>query len=99
MTDYRTGSGAPQAVTPALEEALGRQIKHLRNNLGLTGAEFAASASISASMLSKIETGQISPSLQTLQSIAQALNVPIATLFTGHDRHQQNCSFVPAGTG
>jgi transcriptional regulator with XRE-family HTH domain len=99
MTDYRTGSGAPHSATPTLEEALGRQIKHLRASLGLTGAEFAAAASISASMLSKIETGQISPSLQTLQSIAQALNVPMGSLFTGHDRHHQDCSFVPAGTG
>jgi transcriptional regulator with XRE-family HTH domain len=99
MMDYRTGSGAPGAFSPSLEETLGRQIKHLRTNLGLTGAEFAVSASISASMLSKIETGQISPSLQTLQSVAQALNVPIASLFSGHDGHQQDCSFVPAGTG
>jgi transcriptional regulator with XRE-family HTH domain len=99
MTDYITGSGAPRATTPTLEQALGRQIKHLRTNLGLTGAEFAAAASISASMLSKIETGQISPSLQTLQGIAHALNVPIASLFSEHDRHHQDCSFVPTGTG
>jgi transcriptional regulator with XRE-family HTH domain len=99
MSDYRTGSSAPQAITPSLEEALGRQIKHLRSSLSLTGAEFAAAASISASMLSKIETGQISPSLQTLQNIARALNVPVANLFSGHGRHHQDCSFVPAGTG
>jgi transcriptional regulator with XRE-family HTH domain len=99
MIDYVTGSGAPRATAPTLEEALGRQIKQLRTNLGLTGAEFASAAAISASMLSKIETGQISPSLQTLQGIAHALNVPIANLFSGHDRHHQDCSFVPAGTG
>jgi len=99
MNDYKTGSGAPQASTPTLEETLGRQIKHLRNSLGLTGADFAAAASISASMLSKIETGQISPSLQTLQNIAQALNVPVSTLFSGHGRQHQDCSFVRAGTG
>ncbi len=99
MNDYKTGSGAPQASTPTLEETLGRQIKHLRSSLGLTGADFAAAASISASMLSKIETGQISPSLQTLQNIAQALNVPVSTLFSGHGRQHQDCSFVRAGTG
>lgn len=99
MNDYKTGSGAPQASTPTLEETLGRQIKHLRGSLGLTGADFAAAASISASMLSKIETGQISPSLQTLQNIAQALNVPVSTLFSGHGRQHQDCSFVRAGTG
>jgi transcriptional regulator with XRE-family HTH domain len=98
MTDYKTGSGAPQSQTRTLEDAIGRQVRHLRTKLGLSGAEFAAAAGISASMLSKIETGQISSSLQTLQSIATALHVPIASLFAVYEEHQ-DCSFVPSGQG
>lgn len=98
MSDYKTGSGAPQSEMRTLEEAIGRQVRHLRTKLGLSGAEFATAAGISASMLSKIETGQISASLQTLQSIAVALNVPIASLFAVYEEHQ-DCSFVPAGQG
>jgi transcriptional regulator with XRE-family HTH domain len=85
MSDYKTGSGAPQTQMRTLEEAIGRQVRHLRTKLGLSGAEFAAAAGISASMLSKIETGQISASLQTLQAIATALNVPIASLFAVYE--------------
>jgi transcriptional regulator with XRE-family HTH domain len=98
MVDYVTSSGAPQVHSHTLEESIGRQVRQLRTRLGLTGAEFAAAAQISTSMLSKIETGQISASLQTLQSIATALNVPIANLFAIHEP-RQDCSFVPANSG
>jgi hypothetical protein len=49
-------------------------------------------------MLSRIENGQISPSLSTLQSIASALAVPLASLFASFDE-RQDCSFVPSGQG
>jgi len=49
-------------------------------------------------MLSKIENGQISPSLSTIQAVAQSLNVPISQLFARFDE-QRDCSFVPAGQG
>jgi transcriptional regulator with XRE-family HTH domain len=49
-------------------------------------------------MLSKIENGQISPSLSTLQSLARALNQPLSSFFTPfEERH--DCSFVKAGSG
>src|SRR3974390_23096 len=98
MTDYTTGSGGPQTHTRTLEEAIGRQVRQLRTKLGMSGAEFAPAAGISPSMLSKIETGQISASLQTLPSIALALNAPIASLFSVYEEHQ-DCSFVPSGHG
>jgi transcriptional regulator with XRE-family HTH domain len=98
MAGYATSSGAPKIRPKTLEEAIGRQVRRLRSKIGLTGAEFASAAGISTSMLSKIETGQISASLQTFQSIATALNVPIAALFVSHES-RQDCSFVPANQG
>lgn len=95
---YTTSSNAPHHAHRTLEQAIGSQIRNLRKKLGLTGGEFAASAGISTSMLSKIETGQISASLATLQAIARALDVPIASLFASHDE-RQDCSYVPAGRG
>jgi transcriptional regulator with XRE-family HTH domain len=47
-------------------------------------------------MLSKIENGQISPSLQTLQALAVALNIPLTALFACHE-DQRECSYVKAG--
>jgi transcriptional regulator with XRE-family HTH domain len=64
----------------------------------LTVSELAAAAEISPGMLSKIENGQISPSLNTLQTLAQALNIPIAMLFTNFEQ-RRDCSYVKSGEG
>ena len=98
MSDLATGSGAGAAVERTLEQALGAQIRLLRRAAELTASDLAASAGISAGMLSKIESGQISPSLATLQSLAGALGVPISRLFAAFEQ-QRDCSFVPAGEG
>jgi DNA-binding XRE family transcriptional regulator len=80
--DYNTGSSAPAATAVTLEEALGVQVRSIRRELDLTVSDLAGAAGISVGMLSKIENGQISPSLATLQSISKALNVPITTLYS-----------------
>ncbi|MDB5446909.1 MAG: transcriptional regulator, family [Phenylobacterium sp.] len=99
--DLATGSNAPPAG-PAhertLERAIGAQIRELRQKTHLSVADLAAAAAISAGMLSKIENGQISPSLSTLQGVAQALNVPLTTLFSTFEE-RRDCSYVPAGQG
>jgi transcriptional regulator with XRE-family HTH domain len=96
--EYITGSGAPAASSRSLEEALGVQIRKLRHALDLTIAELAKSANISLSLLSKLENGQASPSLTTLQALAEALNVPITTLFAAFEE-KRDCSYVAAGEG
>jgi transcriptional regulator with XRE-family HTH domain len=61
-------------------------------------ADLASAAGISAGMISKIENGQISPSLSTLDVLAAALAVPIsAFLATYEDR--RDSSLVKAGQG
>ncbi len=96
--DLATGSNAPVKIATTIEERIGREIRKLRRRLELTGAELARAAGISTGMLSKIETGQISPSLTTIEAIATALNVPVATLFTVSDAGR-DCSFVKRGSG
>ena len=96
---YATGSGAPAAAERrTLEQAIGLQIRHHRKLMGLTVAELAGAAGVSTGMLSKIENGQISPSLSTLQTLASALNVPISLLFSEFEE-RRDCSYVPAGQG
>lgn len=95
---FATGSNAPEDATTTLEQRIGREVRALRTRLGLTGAELARAASISTGMLSKIETGQISASLGTLDAIAQVLNVSLAGLLAGTEP-QRDCSFVRAGQG
>lgn len=69
-----------------LELAIGRQIRELRKRQRMTGSDLAAKAGMSVGMLSKIENGVISPSLNTLSAFSNALGVPIVNLFLGYDQ-------------
>ena len=81
-----------------MEAAIGAKVRRLRQRLGITAADLALAAGLSAGMLSKIENGAISPSLATLQAVAGALNVPVTSLFSDFEE-RRDCSFVPAGQG
>lgn len=97
--DLATGSNAPAAEAPrTLEKALGIQIRTMRREQELSAAELAAAAGISIGMMSKIENGQISPSLSTIQAVAVALHTPFTTLFTAFEE-KRDCSYVPRGHG
>ncbi|HVZ04360.1 helix-turn-helix domain-containing protein [Hyphomicrobium sp.] len=93
-----TGSSAPGAAEHTLEQAIGNQVRHHRKHAGLTVAELAVAAQISPGMLSKIENGQISPSLSTLQMLAAALNIPLTALFASFEQ-RRDCSYVKSGEG
>ena len=49
-------------------------------------------------MLSKIENGQTSPSLSSLQALSLALNMPISSFFTSVDEKRE-ATFVRSGEG
>jgi len=59
---------------------VGKAIKRVRVQSGLTQEQLAARASVSQSSLHYIETGVNSPSVRTLSKIAGALGVPVADL-------------------
>lgn len=96
-SDLQTGSNAP-STERSLERALGVQIRMLRQRRALSLTDIATASGISPGMLSKIENGQISPSLTTLQAVAGALSVPISALFAGAEE-RRDCSFVRSGQG
>lgn len=81
-----------------LEMSIGQEVRTFRKNLSMTVAEVAKLASLSSGMLSKIERGQTSPSLATLQNLARALNVPVTTLFRRFEE-ERDVSYVPEGQG
>jgi transcriptional regulator with XRE-family HTH domain len=85
-------------VDKLLMEAVGAQVKTMRQAMKLTASEVAQAAGLSVAMLSKIENGQTAPSLATLQALAIALNVPITALFTKFDQ-KRDATFVKAGQG
>lgn len=81
-----------------LEVAIGRQVRELRKRQRLTGADLAGMTGLSVGMLSKIENGVISPSLNTISALANALKVPLVQLFVGYEE-TRGCMHVKAGEG
>ena len=61
--------------------ALGNRIKALRAERHLRQRQLADKAGLTPSMVSQIESGRLSPSLNTVGKLAGALGVPIASLF------------------
>lgn len=81
-----------------LEMAIGQEVRAFRKKLGLTITDLATSVDMSVGMLSKIENGNISPSLNTLQALSKALSVPLTTFFRRFEEGRSS-SFVKAGKG
>lgn len=81
-----------------LELAIGHEVRALRRKLGITVAELSANTGLSVGMLSKIENGNISASLTTLQALSRALGAPISSLFRSFEE-RRSAVFVRAGEG
>jgi len=81
-----------------LEESIGREVRALREQLGMTISRLAKSAKMSGGMLSKIENGSTSPSLSSLLALSHALHVPVTALFKGFEKSRE-ATFVKAGDG
>ena len=80
------------------EAAIARNVRLLRQQLGLSVADMASRVGISKAMMSKIENAQTSPSLSTLALLAKGFDVPVTTLFRGADV-ERPAAIVTAGTG
>lgn len=81
-----------------LEVAIGREVRAFRHQSGMTIAELSNRTGLSIGMLSKIENGNTSPSLSTLQSLAHAMSVPLTSFFRRfEDVH--HAVHTKAGTG
>ncbi len=98
----RMKNGAAEGSTSGpenkLELAIGREIRSFRKKMDLTIAELAKLAELSAGMLSKIENGNASPSLGTLQALSRALNIPFTAFFRKYEE-DRDASYVRAGQG
>lgn len=72
-----------------LEVAIGREVRNYRKQQNITVAELSKLTDLSIGMLSKIENGNTSPSLTTLQTLANALSVPLTAFFKGYEERRQ----------
>ncbi|MEM9105291.1 MAG: XRE family transcriptional regulator [Pseudomonadota bacterium] len=82
-----------------VDEAVGRALRALREANGLTARDLAARSEVSAAMISRIENGQVSPSLATLQALARALEVPMVSLLRETGTATADITHVRAGKG
>ncbi|MGR3624062.1 helix-turn-helix domain-containing protein [Pseudophaeobacter sp.] len=72
-----------------LEVAIGREVRAFRRQKEITVAELAQITGLSIGMLSKIENGNTSPSLTTLQTLANALSVPLTSFFRRFEERRE----------
>jgi len=87
-----------EAREKVLEVAIGREVRAFRKQQGITVAELAKLTDLSIGMLSKIENGNTSPSLTTLQTLANALSVPLTAFFRGYEENRE-ALLTKAGEG
>ena len=85
-TDNPTEDTGEATPPQKLEAAIGAEIRRQRKRQDMTMAMLADAAGLSQGMLSKIETGQTSPSLATLASVAEALAVPLSSFFSATEQ-------------
>ncbi|MFA6179589.1 MAG: XRE family transcriptional regulator [Candidatus Methylopumilus sp.] len=89
----------PDAPSKALDRFLGNSIRQLRLQHSLTLAEISDRTQISRGMLSKIENGLSSTSLENLEHIANALGVTLSSLFQGYNLPKSAVQHVKKGQG
>jgi transcriptional regulator with XRE-family HTH domain len=90
----------PEQPAPAsITRQIGLGIRRLRNSMGLTLGEVAKRSNISPGMLSRMENGDVSPSLETLGSLAAALGVPLGNFFGDVGKPRGGAQLVPKGEG
>ena len=100
VTPEPGGEPPPRDHAPGgqLEDVIALRVRELRLAKGISLAELARLTGMSKAMLSKIENAQTSCSLSSLARLAEALSVPVTTLFRGVDAERE-AVYTPAGHG
>ena len=88
----------PAASGESVDQAVGRALVSFRQMAGLTLRELAQESGVSAAMISRIENGQASPSLATLEALSRALDLPLVNFFR-HTIDSHDITHVKAGQG
>lgn len=68
---------------------IGKKINDIRNRKNLSIKDLAEKSGVTASMLSQLERGLANPSINTLKSVAQALDVQLFTFFIEEDHNEK----------
>lgn len=79
--------------------SLGATVAALRHERRITQTELARKSGVGVAYLSRLERNHITPSMRTLQRLADAFEVPVASLFAGgrHDEPAERCPVSASG--
>jgi len=75
---------------PVNPQVIGDHIRRLRSDRGLSVRAFAARTGFSPSFISQLENGQVSPSLGSLQKIAEGLGVTLGEFFVAAETGEES---------
>ncbi len=82
-----------------MDTAIGISLKDLRESRGISAKTLAENAGVSAAMISRIESGQVSPSISTLSALSDALDMPMVSFFKDTATDHVDFTHVKAGQG
>lgn len=91
--------GQPVEPPGSLALNVGAAVRRIRSAQGLTLADVADRAQISQGMLSRLETGAVSPSLDTLAAVAKAIGTELSSLFRDIAAQRSDAQLVKKGEG
>ena len=85
--------------TSKIDHAIGSALRDLREARAMTARQLASMSDVSAAMISRIENGQVSPSISTLNALASTLEVPLVSLFRDTASGHTDYTHVKQGEG
>jgi transcriptional regulator with XRE-family HTH domain len=71
-------------MTEEIRTKFGKRLRRLRRMQDVTQEQLSEKSGVSSDFISQIERGLNSPSLDTIQKLADGLGVPIEELFQFH---------------
>lgn len=87
------------STTDTNDLAIGLALRDLRETQALSARELADESGVSAAMISRIESGKVSPSISTMTSLTDALDVPLVSLFRDLASERTDFTHVKKGEG
>lgn len=86
-------------INADIDQAIGAALRNLREERQLSARQLAQESDISAAMISRIESGQVSPSIATMTALCNALDVPLVSLFRDTGSERSDYTLVKKGGG
>ncbi|MFO0601402.1 MAG: XRE family transcriptional regulator [Myxococcaceae bacterium] len=92
-----SGTSAAQAGDGDLAPVVGKNLRRLRTERGLSLQGLAEASGVSRAMLGQVELGQSAPTINVLWKMARALDVPFSALITS--QASSGAKVMRAGAG